>query len=115
MVLIARAPKRIVFQVWYYFKLSDLGKMYELPQRFRGKGVANTVSENAFHFCKDSLQRMSMKKNFKSPLDIAQSTVFFLKFLKEGFMSFGYKEDLDNFEKEGLLTSKVKKIWINRD
>ena len=115
MVLIARAPKGIVFQVRYYFKLSDLGKMYELPQRFRGKGVANTVSENAFHFCKDSLQRMSMKKNFKSPLDIAQSTVFLFKFLKEGFMSFGYKEDLDNFEKEGLLTSKVKKIWINRD
>lgn len=83
MELTARAPKRVVFQVWYYFKFSNIGKMYQLTQFFKGKGIANTVSENIFLFCKDSLQ-------------IAQSIIFLFNFLIETFRSFGYKEHLNN-------------------
>ena len=82
MELTARARKGVVFQVWYYFKFSNIRKMYQLTQFFKGKGIANKVSENIFLFCKDSLQ-------------IAQSIIFF-NFLIEIFRSFGYKEHLNN-------------------
>ena len=96
MELTARAPKRVVFQVWHYFKFSNIGKKYQLTQFFKGKGITNTVSENIFLFCKDSLQRTCMRNKFQSHQDIAQSIIFLFNFLIEIFKSFGYKEQLNN-------------------